>query len=262
MNSTQVANMAKINKPSVLIYDIETSPCTGWFWRTGKQVIGANQIRRPGKIICLSYRFTDWEDGRVEHLKWSAKHCDEKLVKKFYKIAVEADILVGHNGDGFDKKWLNTRLAYHKHPTLKHTITEDTLKQTRQQFALPSFKLDFLCKFFKIPGKLSTTTGMWERVVFDNCRKSLTEMVAYCDQDVLILDKLYHRIYPYVNHKISLSVYNSEPTICPVCGSNNVQARGYQVTKTGKFQRYQCQDCGNWFRGGRNLIKDSGSYAR
>lgn len=254
--------MTKIKKPSVLIYDIETSPCLGWFWRSGKTVIGAHQIRRPGKIICLSYRFTHWKAGRVEHLKWSAKQSDEKMVKKFYDIAADADIIVGHNGDSFDKKWLNTRLAYYNVPTLKHTITEDTLKQTRKQFALPSFKLDFICKFFKIPGKLSTTTGMWERVLFDNCRKSLAEMVSYCDQDVLILDKLYHRIYPYVDHKINMAIYNNNPLACPECGGTNTHKRGFMYTRGGKFQRYQCTDCGNWFKDGRNLIKDSGKFRR
>lgn len=245
-----------------LIYDIETSPCLGWFWRSGKQVVGAHQIRRPGKIICISYRFTHWPKGKIKNLRWDHKQSDKKMVLRFADIANKADIIVGHNGDGFDKKWLNTRLAYYEQPTLRHLVTEDTLKQSRQQFNLPSHRLDFLCKYFKIGGKLSTATGLWERVVFDNDKESLQQMVDYCDQDVLILDKLYKRIYPYVNHKINMAVVKGNPESCPDCGKSEIQKRGFTYTRAGKFQRYSCTSCGHWFKTGRNLIKDSGKYMR
>lgn len=249
-------------KPRTLIYDLETSPCLGWFWRTGKQNVGAHQIRRPGKIICISYRFHHWPEGKVKNLRWSAKQNDKNMVLRFAEIAERADIIVGHNGDNFDKKWLNTRLAYHGHPTISHKMSEDTLKQSRKEFQLPSHKLDFLCKYFHIPGKLSTQTGMWERVVFDNDKKSLDEMVRYCDQDVLILDKLYARLYPYVQHKLNLAVYNEKADVCPDCGSKERVSKGYVYTRAGKFRSFVCKDCGKRYRNGKNLIQRSGEYSR
>ena len=35
---------------------------------------------------------------------------------------------------------------------------------------------------------------------------------------------------------------------CPTCASTNVQARGQQKTLTMAYRRYQCQECGAWFR--------------
>lgn len=253
--------------PRTLIYDIEVAPCLGWFWRTGKTIIGANQIIRPGKIICISYRFTDWEEGRVKSLSWKPKNrknrfsyrfSDKDLVIKFAKIAEKADIIVGHNGDSFDKKYVNARLAYYEQPTLKHLITEDTLKQSRQQFNLPSQRLDFLCKYFNLPGKLSTTVGLWERVVFYEDKESLEQMISYCEQDVLILDSLYKRLFPYVKHKINRGVFNQTAHACPDCGGVDVQKRGFSYTRSGKYQRFQCTSCGNWFRDGNNLSAVSG----
>lgn len=250
------------NTPKTLIYDIEVSPCLGWFWGTGKTSIGAHQILRPGKIICISYRFTDWPEGKVEHLRWKPKrrnnrfsvpYTDKYLVKEFAKIAEEADIIVGHNGDNFDKKWINTRLAYYGFPTLEHVLTEDTLKQVRQQFRLPSFRLDFVCKYFNIPGKLSTVTGLWQKIVFEDKPEYLDEMVAYCDQDVLILDQLYKRIYPYVKHRINRGIYNGEINICPRCGSKHRESKGHTYTTMGKFKSWLCKNCGHRYRDGVNL---------
>ena len=36
---------------------------------------------------------------------------------------------------------------------------------------------------------------------------------------------------------------------CPKCGSENLQRRGFATTTVGKYQRYQCKDCGGWLRG-------------
>lgn len=234
-----------------LIYDIETSPCIGFFWGTGKTVIGHNQIWKPGKIICIAYRFTYWPEGEVKTLKWDPAQSDEKMVKKFYDIACKADIIVGHNGDAFDKKWINTRLAYYEHPTIKHVDTEDTLKLCRREFRLPSYRLDFICKFFKIPGKLSTSSDLWERVVRYNDRKALTDMVEYCANDVLILGQLWDRIYPYVDHKLNRAVMKGE-SACPECGSNSYQKWGVRRTRAGEFDRFKCNDCAHVFRSSKS----------
>ncbi len=249
-------------KPKILIYDIETSPCKGWFWRTGKQVINANQILEFGKIICISYRFTHWPEGQVKNLSWNKHQNDAKMCMDFYKIADRADVLVGHNGDNFDKKWLNTRLAFHGHPTLIHQTTEDTLKQARQQFNLPSFRLGFLCKYFGIEEKLVTKTGLWDRVVFQNNRESLKDMMEYCDQDVLILDKLYKRIWPYIKHKINIGIFNDVKNICPKCGSKHRRNKGYRYTSVGKYQDWLCKNCNHRYRDGKNLIQNSSEIGR
>ena len=245
-----------------IIYDLEVSPCIGWFWQTGTQYIGAHNIRESGKIICVSYRFTHWKKGVVKHLVWDKKQCDKKLVKDFYEIAKSADLIVGHNGDGFDKKWLNARLAYHHLPTLSHVNTEDTLKQVRREFKLPSYRLDFLCKYFNIGGKLATSSDLWTGVVFDKCKKKLKQMVQYCDNDVLILAELYNRLYPYVQHKYNRAVLENKPDICPKCGSNETKLEGFAYTKVGKYQRKSCKNCGTWFRNGRNLIYKSSRFNR
>lgn len=260
-----------MNKPKILIYDIETSPCLGWFWRTGKTQIGSHQVLRPNKIICISYRFSHWKKGVVKNIKWKAKkrsnrlsynYSDRDLVLRFAKIANKADVIVGHNGDQFDRKIINARLMYYDQQPIMHLITEDTLKQVRQVTNLPSYRLDFLCKYFNLPGKLSTASNLWEDVVFKGKKESLQEMVDYCNQDVLILEMLYNKLYPFVKHKINMAVFNKDPSCCPVCGSNKLNKYGYSYSLSGKKQKYQCLSCSSVSTLGANLIHKPSQYMR
>lgn len=247
------------NKLKLLLYDIETAPDIFWGWGTGKRVIGANQLIRPGKIICISYRFLDWPKHKVKSLAWEPKKkanrfsyqwSDEKMLREFYEIAQHADILVGHNGDQFDCKTVNLRLAYYNIGSLRHAISEDTLKQSRQAFRSPSYKLDFLCKYFNIPGKLSTPTGLWEKVALEDCTESLKIMRKYCDNDVFILSEFFLRIYPYINHKLVIAPSTSA-LICPQCSSAKSINWGTRRIKTGLYQRLRCNNCCHVFPGSK-----------
>jgi uncharacterized Zn finger protein len=42
---------------------------------------------------------------------------------------------------------------------------------------------------------------------------------------------------------------------CPECGSTKTIKRGKTVTKQGKFQRYFCNNCGNWWTSDEPFIK-------
>lgn len=243
-----------------LYLDIETSPCVGWFWRTGKTNLGAHQILEPGKIICVSYRFDDWKPGQVETLTWDYNQNDKTLLKMLSKVVKKADLVVAHNGDNFDVKWLNARVAYHKLPEMDIQSTEDTYKMIRRKLYLPSYKLDYLCKYFGLNQKLATTNNLWQEVTFKNNRKALKAMVEYCENDVLVLAELDHRVSDYVDHKLNRSLFVEAGT-CPHCASNELVKDGFKYTRVGKYQRYQCKRCHRKSRAGQNLIP-SGQYLR
>lgn len=246
--------MVKTREPRVLLYDLEVSPCVAWVWGSGQQFVGAHQLMNSGKIICIAYSFSHWEPNKVKHLMWDSKQDDKTMLEKFLEVAAKADVIVGHNGDSFDKKWVNARCAYHNLPTLQGTITEDTYRQMKREFRLPSFKLGYVCKYFNIPGKLSTNSDLWQDVTFRNDRNALKDMVAYCDNDVLILKELYKRMFPYVVHKINRAVFNGDKDSCPRCGSKNLVRNGCAFTSTGKYRRYRCNDCHSYHKDGTNLL--------
>ena len=92
-----------------LFFDIETSFNIGIFWRSGyNQTINPEDIIHERAIICVCYK---WEgEDEVHTLTWDRNQSDKKLLKSFIQIMNRATEVVGHNGDRFDIKWLNTRI--------------------------------------------------------------------------------------------------------------------------------------------------------
>ena len=261
-----------MNKPKILLYDIETAPCLGWFWRVGRpQSLNPGNVIRPGKIICISYRWSTWSKRKPSKIfswkpkkrtnRFSYEFSDKQLLVDFAKIAEDADILIGHNGDQFDYKTLNSRYIYYDMPALHH-VTEDTLKHARRLLNLPSLSLAFLTKYFNLPGKMSTEVGLWQAVVFDGSKKKLKVMERYCKNDTTILHHLWDKLFPYIKMKISLGVFNGTSDICPKCGSAERTNKGYRYTAAGKFRDYKCKSCSSRYKDGKNLLKDSSSIGR
>ena len=66
------------------------------------------------------------------------------------------------------------------------------------------------------------------------------------------LEELYLLIRPWVEKHPNWSAFKGAPC-CPKCGGTRIERRGIAVTTTFKYQRYQCQTCGGWFRGTKTI---------
>ena len=79
-------------------------------------------------------------------------------------------------------------------------------------------------------------------------------------RDVLILDKLYQRMLPWIVGHPNVALYKDagEHRSCPTCGSTKLQNRGLAVTKAFTYQRYQCKSCGGW---GRERLREKANPA-
>lgn len=231
-----------------LFIDIETSPNIGLFWRAGYKInISHNNILKERSIICICYKWMG-KPG-VHSLEWDRNQCDKKMLKKITKVIHEADEIVGHNGDKFDIKYINGRLAYHDLPPLGPLSTTDTLKQSRKVFYLNSQKLDYLGQFFKLGEKLETGGfSLWKSILMDKCPKSMKKMVKYCCQDVRLLEKVYKRIMKYAPRFQKGRHADNGLESCPNCGAKNYSKCGFYCTTVNKFQRVGCRECGTAYK--------------
>ena len=247
----------------VMTFDIETTPCIGYFWRPGYNLnITHDAIIEDAKIICISYKFLD--EKKVNNLHFDIKkQCDKQLMKKFAKEFNKADLLVAHNGKKFDLPWIHARAIKHD-VHLNDVPMLDTLQKVRQKFKFASNRLDYITQHLGIAGKMSTGGfDLWKRVM-DGDKKALKKMCKYCDQDVKILEELYKKIAPRISHPVSMSIFKDNTLVCanPACGSCNLQKMGYNYSKTGKKQRFRCLDCGKTQSTGANLVKKSSGFVR
>ena len=226
VRAEKIEEYSKIEKGEarILIYDIETSPNIGWFWRAGwKQVIMPNQILQERAIICVSYKWLG--EDQVYNLSWDKKQNDKFLLEQFIDVLNEADLIVAHNGDNFDLKWLKTRALIQKVPGMLPRYNQfDTLKIAKSKLYLNSNRLDYISKILGHEGKKPIASEVWGRVVHLNDRDALQEMLDYCDEDVRQLEKVYHDFKYLDNPRLHAGVLNGNTKqTSPITGSLNIE---------------------------------------
>jgi hypothetical protein len=88
--------------------------------------------------------------------------------------------------------------------------------------------------------------------------EAVREMVVYNQQDVVLLEEVFHKLKPYCTNLLNLALVVPEdpdgPVCCPRtgCGSTKVQSRGVHKAITRVYRRFQCMTCGGWFRSATN----------
>lgn len=237
-----------IGRPIRRLYlDLETSPNIGMFWRAGyKLTITPESIIKERAIICAGYKWSDEKDAHV--LVWDKNQDDKALLATLIPIIAQADEIVFHNGSRFDFPWVRTRALFHGLPPIPDVREVDTLRWARSKFYFNSNKLDYIAKYLGIGGKLKTEFGLWKDVVLNKDTAALKRMSEYCANDVLLLEKVWARLYQLIAPKTHVGVLaGSDKWTNPRTGSTNVSVSKTKVSAAGTIT-YQMRD------------KDDGSY--
>jgi DNA polymerase elongation subunit (family B) len=175
------------------------------------------------------------------------------MLKSIHALLDEADAVVHYNGLNFDIPCLNKEfLIYGMSPPAPYKNV-DLYRTVKNQFKFTSNKLDHVIQRLGLGAKVETTFQLW----VDCMRGDSTaweHMEKYNKQDVLVLEKLYNVLKAWVPNHPNRSLYTEATELmCPTCGSKKYHSRGSYYTTVGKYKRYQCQDCGKWFRGRDNM---------
>lgn len=224
------------------------------------QNIGINQLLGNSEVLC-------WAAGWLgeDEVFFSSNKQDghKKMIKKIHKLLEAADAVVTYNGDNFDLKILNKEflLAGLAAPSPYKSI--DLLKAVRRKFRFTSNKLDYVAQQLGLGGKTKHPGHeLWLDVMNKNSTNYETSwslMEAYNIQDVVLTEKLYNTILGWIPNHPSHSAFNDD-TCCPNCGGTHLQRRGFQITKTLRYQRYQCKDCGTWTRSKNSMPSNSKTH--
>lgn len=236
--------MPRVKNPLKILYlDIETTPHKGTFWNSYPKWIPPGQIQQPSQVLCWAAR---WEGERdTVFRRWD----DPDFITKIHELLDEADGVVHYNGKKFDIKHLNREFIKRGLPPPSPYTQVDLLHAVRQNFSLPSYKLDYVCRFLGIGNKVKHVgIELWYDCMA-NEPGAWKQMERYNKRDTILLPKLYKVLRPWIktHPNAALAAASNKPT-CQTCGSTNVQSRGTYRTKTGEYQRYQCQGCGTWLR--------------
>jgi uncharacterized protein YprB with RNaseH-like and TPR domain len=231
-----------MKKLKVLFWDIETSPNISYTWGRWQQDVIA--FKKEWELLSVAYK---WQGSTKVHCLSRPQYKDEtdaELCSAVHEVLSKADVLVAHNGDSFDLKKVCARFAAHSLPPLPPLATVDTKKIAKKHFAFNSNSLDDLGKLFGLGKKLKHSGfDMWLGCMAGSA-PAWKEMVKYNKLDVVLLEKIYLHMRPWMlRHPANLTRTDK----CTKCRSSDVMKWGIRVTLGKPQQRWACKSCGGYF---------------
>ena len=230
-----------------LIIDIETSPNLAHVWSLWNQNVGLAQLRESTRVISFAAKW--YGDKKV--LFYSDHHDGhEAMIERAHVLLDEADAIVHFNGKSFDMKHLKREFAEAGMLPPSPWRDIDLLLAVKKQFRFPSNKLQYVSTALGLEGKVQHSGhDLWVRCLAGD-EKAWAVMRKYNKQDVVLTEKLYDRLLPWIDAHPHRGLFtDGETPVCGNCGSDQLQRRGYAVTLMSTYPRYQCQKCGRWSRG-------------
>lgn len=234
----------------ILLLDVETAPNLAHVWGVWQQNVGMNQLLEPGYMLCWAAKWLDEPEVFFGSIRGGAG----RMVSEIHKLMSEADAICTYNGNKFDLPTLNKEilLAGLQPPSPSKSV--DLLRVVKSKFRFPINKLDYVARQLNLGQKVEHEGHeLWIKCMADD-NDAWRRMCSYNVQDVRLLEKLFHRIRPWIKNGPNAGLLNPDNSeVCPKCGSDTYQRRGFEHTASCSYQRFQCCKCGGWFRSTRNI---------
>ena len=230
---------------NILLLDIETSPNSAYVWGLYDQNIGINQMIDSSQVLCYCAKWLGDKEVVFDSIHKSSR---KKMLKGIHGLISKADGIVTYNGNKFDLPILNKEFLLHGFNPPSPSKKIDLLRTVRSNFRFTSNKLDYVSQQLGL-GKKVEHEGfeLWLKCM-DKDSAAWGRMEKYNIQDVLLLEKLYYKLLPWIKSLPNRNV-EADDHVCPSCGSKHLHKSGTRQTVTALYQRYKCSDCGSWSQG-------------
>jgi DNA polymerase elongation subunit (family B) len=238
----------------ILLLDIETAPNLAYVWGVFQQDIQVNHMVSSSTTLCWSAKWLGDKKIMFDSVHGSSH---KKMLERVHALLDEADVVVHYNGRKFDIPTLNKEflLAGMSPPAPYKQV--DMLMVSRGAFRFQSNKLDYVARQLQLGSKVKHEGfQLWVSCMNGN-GAAWKRMREYNQGDVLLLEKLYNRMLPWIKGHPNRSAHEGIEC-CPHCGSKHLQRRGTARNASGLYPRFQCGSCGTWMRGSVASIKNTG----
>lgn len=255
--------MTRIDPMKRLTLDIETSPITGKVWGLRNQFLGLEQIETPTRMLSVAAKW--YKEPKVYF--WAAFDEDpdqqREMVEAIWELVNEANVVIHYNGKSFDMRHLNREFKEQglQEPSPYQYI--DLYQAVKKKFYLPSYKLDYVLRWLGKAGKVSHTGfSMWNEIHSSDpvvALKARKLFKKYNIGDVVKTEvDVYDELKGWVDGhpNMQLFVPRGDEASCPVCGSEHTKKDGTAPRgNLGRVQKYECLDCGKFYRGKNTIIR-------
>lgn len=248
-------------KVVLFAYDIECTGMLGYSY----SMWDANIHKVVEYPILLSFSYSEYEVGKDYGEDGPEVKCrtiadtstygvdpknDKLLVTELWELMRKAETTLGHNSKAFDDKMSRMFFMKHNLQAIAPTMQLDTKVMAKQAGKFVSNSLNNLSDFFGIGQKTTTThADLWWDIINggEAGREAAIKMATYNDQDVKLTIKLFEILRPWAKNNVNFARLANTETACPHCLATDFHSEGTRASKTGRYQRYQCNDCYGWF---------------
>ena len=239
-----------------ILFDIETSRAVveGYGNRWDFKVV---KFIRPSQLMCYSYK--ELGSKKVNFVSRYDFKTYYEFIKSLRELLHSADITIAHNGGNFDDKMSNRFFVTEGIAPPRPRKTIDTLREARRNFKFESNKLSDLGNFLGVGEKESIGYLNLEDDFMSGkpSRKTVKLMKDYNNQDVLLLEKIYLKMRPFMSSHPNLGDLNQIDGVCPKCLSSDLKLEGTHARRNGRVQSFSCNNCGGWCND-NSIIKPNG----
>ena len=233
----------------ILLLDIETAPNLAYVWGLWNQNIATNQIANSGYVLCWAAK---WHGNGGPLFDSVHQSTPKRMLGRVHTLIDSADVIVHYNGANFDIPTLNKEFVVHGFRPPAPYKQVDMLDVVKRKFRFPSNKLDYVVKSLGLGEKVRHEGHeLWTKCMAGD-DAAWQRMERYNKRDVVVLERLYDRLKPWIPGHPNHSVY-SGTVCCPNCGSENFMRNGWAYTQLLKYPRFLCRACGKFFRGNRTV---------
>ena len=229
----------------ILALDIETRPNVALVWDLwSKSPVPPQAVTEATEMLCWAAK---WIGDSTIVFRSTFANTKKDMVQTMWDLLNEADAVVHYNGARFDIPYLNMEFVRQGLGPPSPYKQIDLYKFVKKNFSFPSKKLVYVSREFGLSGKIEHEGfPLWIKCI-NGDPDAWARMEEYNVRDTELLEDLYFKLRPWGSNMPSHGAMTGED-VCPACGSTDLKRRGWEYTKTGKYQRYQCGDCGKWSR--------------
>jgi len=158
-----------------------------------------------GRVLCAVIKTFDPVEITVfradEYETWKAgKRSDDKqLVSDLLEYLEDIDVVVAHNGVGFDLPFLRTRSIVNGLPPVNPIKILDPCRLARKQFRFAGNSLASIAMALDTENqKTPLSPQLWARAISDGDQQALDYIVEHCIADVETLEEITFRVRGFV----------------------------------------------------------------
>lgn len=241
----------------ILTFDIETAPAKAYTWQMWKTNIAPVQLITPGCTLSWAAKWLGEAKSKTVYRSiWD----QGDFISDLHDLLNEADMVVGYNSDKFDLRHVNREFTQKGFTPVRPLATVDLYKVVKRNFEFPYYRLDYVSQ--KLLGASKLETGgfeLWPAFMAQD-PKALKKMEKYNKQDVILTEKLYQYLLPWVNNHPfvgggDIEIDDADVTYeCPACGSTKTAKERPRRTRCFGIRTVRCMTCGSWSEGQRKRL--------